>query len=152
MGQTPPLRDPDNLDFRPRRGSQLIDGGVPIDGINEGFVGTAPDIGAYEFGHSNYWIPGRQLARATTPVPPDRGINVKTDADLMWLAGKDAIAHRVYFGTDPDRLEFQKRQTNNIFSPGRLTPGSTCYWRLDEVTPSGTITGPVWTFVVSGPD
>jgi hypothetical protein len=67
----------------------------------------------------------------------------------MWLAGKHATAHRVYFGTGIQSLTFQKRQTNNIFSPGTLLPRNTYYWRVDEVTPSGTITGSVWSFTVS---
>ena len=148
-GKTPPLRDPDNLDFRPRPDSELVDRGTPVEPITDGFVGKAPDSGAYEFGDSRYWIPGRQHDTATTPIPPDLGTGVKSDADLMWLAGKDTSAHRVYFGTDSKQLAFQKRQANNIFSPGTLLPGTTYYWRVDEVTPSGTVTGSVWSFTVS---
>ena len=70
--------------------TDLIDRGTVIDEISNDYVGSAPDIGAYELGDLNYWIPGRQLDTATTPIPPDLGINVKTDADLMWLAGKNA--------------------------------------------------------------
>ena len=58
---TEDLRDPENLDFRPRAGSPLVDAGyrlgpdeVPwkdtaIVGMGS-FVGEAPDIGAYEYG------------------------------------------------------------------------------------------------------
>ena len=42
------LEDPDNYDFRPKVGSVLIDAGVAIAGITDGFTGSAPDIGAYE--------------------------------------------------------------------------------------------------------
>ena len=41
---------------------------------------------------------------------------VKSDADLIWLEGINAISHDVYFGTDPDDLKFITNQTNNIFS------------------------------------
>jgi hypothetical protein len=37
-------------DYRLGYGSPLIDKGIAIPGVNDGFVGTAPDIGAYEFG------------------------------------------------------------------------------------------------------
>ena len=51
------LVDPEGMDFRPREGSALIDAGKIIKGINDGFKGKAPDVGAYEFG-SEYWVPG----------------------------------------------------------------------------------------------
>lgn len=54
------LYDPDGMDFRLKRGSAAIDRGVRLPGINDGFTGRAPDLGAYEMG---------------TPVPhygPDR--------------------------------------------------------------------------------
>jgi hypothetical protein len=42
------LEDPYNFDFRPKIGSALIDAGMSIPGITDGFTGAAPDIGAYE--------------------------------------------------------------------------------------------------------
>lgn len=61
------LRDPNNLDFRPRRGSELVDAGSTEVGIELDYLGKAPDIGPYEYGATNYWIPGRQLKRASRP-------------------------------------------------------------------------------------
>lgn len=51
------LVDPANMDFRPEPGCALIDAAKPIKGINDGFKGKAPDIGAYEHG-GEYWLPG----------------------------------------------------------------------------------------------
>ena len=51
------LMDPENFDFRPHPDSELIDTGEPIDGITDGFIGGAPDQGAYESG-GEIWIPG----------------------------------------------------------------------------------------------
>ncbi|MCX6632501.1 MAG: hypothetical protein NTW28_33270 [Candidatus Solibacter sp.] len=39
-----------DLDFRLRAGSKAVDAGVPIPTINEGFSGSAPDLGALELG------------------------------------------------------------------------------------------------------
>ena len=51
------LNDPDNYDFTPKSTStQLIDSGTFIEGINDGFSGSAPDIGAYEIG--DRWTAG----------------------------------------------------------------------------------------------
>ncbi len=37
-------------DFRLRAGSPVIDAGAPLPGINDGFAGSAPDLGALEIG------------------------------------------------------------------------------------------------------
>jgi hypothetical protein len=51
------LVDPENHDFRPIAGSALIDSGVAVQAVTDGYIGTAPDLGAYEYG-GEYWIPG----------------------------------------------------------------------------------------------
>ena len=56
-GEDPMLADPANLDFRPRDGSPVIGAGRVIEGISDGYIGVAPDIGAYEHG-GNRWVPG----------------------------------------------------------------------------------------------
>jgi len=47
-----------NHDFRLKAGSPCIDAGSVIPGITDGFKGSSPDIGAYEYG-GVYWKPGR---------------------------------------------------------------------------------------------
>jgi len=55
IGIDPLLNDPEKRDFRPRKGSPVIDGGVVLSSVvsdkdgNTRPEGTAPDIGAYEF-------------------------------------------------------------------------------------------------------
>jgi len=51
------LVDPENFDFRPIQGSALIDSGLIIGDVAETYFGSAPDIGAYEYG-GDHWIPG----------------------------------------------------------------------------------------------
>jgi hypothetical protein len=52
------LTDIKQMDFRPRADSDLVNAGRVIVGYTDGYLGDAPDIGAYEYGDSNYWIPG----------------------------------------------------------------------------------------------
>ncbi|MEY4245348.1 MAG: hypothetical protein RLZZ245_2933, partial [Verrucomicrobiota bacterium] len=44
------LTQPENYDFTLKAGSPAIDAGTPINGVTDGFSGTAPDLGAYESG------------------------------------------------------------------------------------------------------
>jgi len=145
------LRDPVNLDFRPRPGSALIDAGVVVGGVSVKTVGKAPDIGAYEAGAKRYWIPGRRTRAASTPIPRHGAQNARCDADLMFLGGYKATKHTVYFGTSPDKLIEKTTMTDsNIFSAGKLETGKRYYWRVDAVGPNGKIvTGRVWRFDVN---
>ena len=154
----PVLRDPQRFDFRPRPGSPLIDAGRAISGITEGFLGDAPDVGAYEHGAADYWIPGCQAPCASMPVPPNGAGSVKADADLMWLAGCRAASHQVYLGSNRDRVadadadatEFQGALENNVFPPPGLQAGQSYFWRVDVQEHDGvTVKGEVWEFRVS---
>ncbi|MBL7214221.1 MAG: DNRLRE domain-containing protein [Phycisphaerae bacterium] len=145
------LRDPENLDFRPKAGSDLVDAGFEVAGITDGYIGSAPDIGAYEYGDMNYWIPGRILDKASTPIPPNEAVGVKSDADLMWLGGKDAVSHKVYFGSESGNLSLVSTQTNNMYTPSQLIEDQTYYWRVDTVTSSEVIVGDEWSFSLAAP-
>ncbi|MBN1756963.1 MAG: right-handed parallel beta-helix repeat-containing protein [Chitinispirillaceae bacterium] len=46
----PPVPERDTVDLRPAAGSVVIDRGVVLPNINDGYTGTAPDCGAYEAG------------------------------------------------------------------------------------------------------
>ena len=42
--------DPERMDLRLRADSAAIDAGIELPGINDGYPGRAPDLGAYELG------------------------------------------------------------------------------------------------------
>jgi hypothetical protein len=163
------LRDPANLDFRPRAGGSLVDAGYvlkpsDVPWKNVPFTGTgtvhgeAPDIGPYEFGATSYWIPGFRSPVASTPVPVDGTSTAKPDADLMWLGGYQASMHLVYFGTSRDAVaaaavgdpEYRGQfiGAQNIFEPGPLERGRTYYWRVDAGSVGQLHRGRVWSFTV----
>lgn len=54
-----------NHNFTPKAGTALIDAGKVIAGITDGYIGTAPDIGAYERG-GVFWEPGADIPWACT--------------------------------------------------------------------------------------
>lgn len=150
------LRDVDNLDFRPKADSMLVDAGAIIKGKTNYYLGKAPDIGPYEFGALDYWIPGYQAEKASKPVPPLASITVKQDADLMWLNAYKALSHEVYFGQQQSAVEgankkspqYQGVFTHNIFTPKALQLGKTYYWRVDAMRAGKLIKGDVWHFTV----
>ena len=135
------MRDPDNLDFRPRPGS----------------VWDRYGIGAYDaVGHGGvYWIPGRQEWRASEPIPPDNATGVKVDADLMWLGALGATAHRVWAGSSAADLaqvaQFDNADSNVAMPPGgSLDYGRAMFWRVDAlVPPTGWVEGALWRFTVA---
>jgi len=90
---------------------------------------------------------GPSLA-ATLPSPADGSVGA-TAPLLSWTAGASAVFHDVYFGTDPNPPLVASRQPFAMYYhiPG-LQPGTTYYWRVDEIEGDGTTIykGPVWTF------
>ena len=150
------LRDPANRDFRPKATSKLVGAGVYVEGITSPELKDKPvDIGAYEFGCTNYWIPGFQEAHASKPIPADGAINAKPDSDLIWLGGYQGTASEIYLGIVREAVLnaginsplFLGRQKNNIYTPKQIPKGKTCYWRVDTVQEDGeTVAGDVWQF------
>jgi hypothetical protein len=149
------LRDPDNLDLRPIPNSVLVDGGAHIAGITDAYTGTAPDIGAYEHGVANYWIPGRQETAASMAIPPHGSTTAKASASLIWLPGLDSLSSEVYLGSSSNAVatattnsaEYVGNQVNNIYDPLGLQAQS-YFWRIDENTATGIVSGAVWNFTV----
>ncbi len=89
---------------------------------------------------------------AANPNPADASVGHASGTDLSWTGGLDAVSRNVYFGTNPTpgASELRGNQTAITFDPGTLANG-TYYWRIDEVNPDGTTTGPVWSFAVGSP-
>ncbi len=87
--------------------------------------------------------------KAGVPSPANNATNVSILADLSWTGMIEATSHDIYFGTVSPGT-FQTNTTATTFDPGRMNPSTVYYWRIDEVTGSGTVTGDVWSFT-TGP-
>jgi hypothetical protein len=100
---------------------------------------------------------------AVEPIPADSSLYEDTLAVLNWLPGLNAVSHDVYFGynfadvNDGTGDTFQGNQVEVYFTvgiagtpvPNGLVPGTTYYWRIDEVEADGTKNkGDVWNFTV----
>ncbi|WDE96513.1 right-handed parallel beta-helix repeat-containing protein [Lentisphaera profundi] len=151
------LRDPQNRDFRPKENSPLVDGGALVKPaeikskfINyhaQTYLGDAPDIGAYEFGDKEYWIPGRKGEQSSMPVPVNKAVAVPLDAELMFLGAYKAEKHYIYFGESADSLALSAEiVSGNIFQPGKLEAGKQYFWRVDGYRDGQFSTGEIWSF------
>ncbi len=95
------------------------------------------------------------FAKADNPNPPNGAKNVITPL-VQWTAGAGAAFHDVYFGTNPTpgTAEFRIRQSvgNTLYwHDAGIVPGTTYYWRVDEVEVDGTTihTGDIWSFTAA---
>jgi len=110
---------------------------------------------------------GGFLETARNPEPADGALLADTWVTLGWRPGDFAISHDVYLGENfddvndgtPDSSGFQGNQTSTFFVvgfpgfpyPDGLVPGTTYYWRIDEVNdtePNSPWKGDVWSFSV----
>ncbi|MBC8216966.1 MAG: LamG domain-containing protein, partial [Planctomycetes bacterium] len=102
---------------------------------------------------------------ASRPSPSDGALLEATWANLGWRAGDSAISHNLYFGTNFDDVNESAEgtfvgnlaTTNQVVgfagfpAPDGLQPGTTYYWRIDEVNDANAASpwkGDVWSFWV----
>ncbi len=70
---------------------------------------------------------------------------------LEWTAGEGAKEHRVYFGTNANKLESLGPATQARLAAPRLKPDTTYFWRVDEVESDGSVvSGRVARFATGG--
>ena len=101
---------------------------------------------------------------ALDPDPTDGAVLRQTWTNLSWTGGDTADSHDVYFGDNFADVEggiggtFQGNQTLTYFEvglygspfPDGLVPGTTYYWRIDEVEADGTkYEGNIWSFTIA---
>jgi hypothetical protein len=88
--------------------------------------------------------------RAAKPTPTDDDEHALENPALAWRAGGGATAHRVYLGTDPNKLELHGETKEAKFSTTalKLDHHAPYFWRVDEVNPDGVVPGEVWRFRV----
>jgi len=102
---------------------------------------------------------------ATNPQPADGSRHEDTWVNLSWRSGVFAVSHDMYLGDNYDEVNngtgntFIGNQTASFVIvgipgfayPDGLIPGTTYYWRIDEVNdanPDSPWNGDIWSFVV----
>ena len=102
---------------------------------------------------------------ARSPNPADGALHPDTWINLIWSPGDFAVSHDVYLGDNFNDVDngtgdtFRGNQTSTMFLagfpgfayPDGLVPGTTYYWRIDEVNeadPNSPWKGPIWSFSI----
>jgi hypothetical protein len=108
-------------------------------------------------------LTARATGKAYNPTPADGAFHEDTWANLGWSPAESAVSHDVYFGVNYDNVNDGTGETfvgnqPDIFLvvgfpgfpyPDGLIPGTTYYWRIDEVEADGTVrTGDTWSIKV----
>ena len=146
--------------------AQEWDGSTPSDF----YTGSVDDVRLYNRSLTAEQVEGLfngidpMFVKAENPDPADGAIYGATWASLAWSQGDTAVTHDVYFsdnfddvndGTgDAPRGNYDSTYFVVGFTgypyPNGLVPGTTYYWRIDEVEADGTTThrGDVWSFTV----
>jgi hypothetical protein len=135
-------------------------------------------VSAFQEGASNGWqcdwVESFELTLADTsvsaykPQPEDGAILTETWANLSWSPDEVAVSQDVYFGDNYADVAggtgdtFRANQARDMSSyivgfpgyayPDGLVPGTTYYWRIDEVNeadPRSPWKGDVWSFTIA---
>jgi hypothetical protein len=93
------------------------------------------------------------------PQPANGATDVPMVATLSWTPADNATSHELYFGTDPDAVDSATTASPEYvgpralgaesYDPGGLGWHSSYAWRVDEVYPTETVKGLVWTFTTA---
>jgi len=84
--------------------------------------------------------------QARQPQPADGATDVSVESTLVWRAGREAVSHEVYFGTDAAALALVDTVSTSGYTPDELNLGATYYWQINEIQETESWQGPVWSF------
>jgi hypothetical protein len=133
------------------------------------YHGLMDDIRIYDHVLSEIEIMGAMAGEiwpyAWAPEPADGALHADTWVNISWKPGGFAVSHDVYLGESFDDVDagtestFQGNQAATFLVagfpgfayPDGLIPGTTYYWRIDEVNdtePNSPWKGDVWSFMI----
>jgi Concanavalin A-like lectin/glucanases superfamily len=145
--------------------------GNPTSGNQEAFAGLLDEARLYNralgAGEIRSAMAAAPYPLASGPSPKEGSVLSDTWVTLSWRPGDLAVSHDVYLGDNFDDVNnaardselYRINQTSTFYVagfpgyayPDGLVPGTTYYWRIDEVNdadPNSPWKGPVWSFSI----
>ncbi|SVB33376.1 uncharacterized protein METZ01_LOCUS186230, partial [marine metagenome] len=117
-------------------------------GQHRKFVGEAPDIGAYEYGDSVYWIPGYRYYYPTVPIPGNGAVDVPMEYGLAfnypWKTDYSGTTAEVTINGPGLNKTVSLNYPNNVVFETFL-PGQTYTWSVEV----GDVSSQMWSFTVA---
>ena len=86
---------------------------------------------------------------AVNPSSADGATGVSINADLSWVEAAFATSRELWFGKKGAMEKAEAAPAGTTFDPGTLEFNQTYEWRVDQIGPSGTVTGHTWTFTTA---
>jgi len=154
---------------------QITKSNTPVligsDGWGCDWIGAIDDVRLYNHAMSDVEILGTMAGEvwpyAYGPNPEDGALLTDTWVNLSWKPGGYAVSHDVYLGDNVGDVEqathdsavFRGNQAGLFFVagfpgfayPNGLVPGTTYFWRIDEVNaaePNSPWKGDIWRFSI----
>ncbi|MHC4534664.1 MAG: hypothetical protein ACYS6K_11985, partial [Planctomycetota bacterium] len=134
----------------------------------DGRVGIQAYSGTMDFDDFIVYGPSgrKSFPVASGPTPRDGELIEETWVNMGWRPGDFAVSHDLYIGTDFDDVNNGAEgtfagNTSSVFQvvgfpgfpiPEGLVPGTTYYWRIDEVNeadPNSPWKGNIWSFAIA---
>jgi len=87
-------------------------------------------------------------SRPSSPMPAHESTFVDTETNLSWQAGFSGESYLVYFSDSADFTEANLlvNTTQTSIETGVLAENTTYYWRVDQQSANGLLTGKTWSF------
>ena len=139
-------------------------------GLYEGFAGILDEVRLYDHALNAAEIlaamKSAAFPQASGPTPKEGALLLDTWVNLEWRAGDFAVSHDIYIGDNFDDVNngaestFIGNQEGTFIVagfpgfplPDGLIPGTTYYWRIDEVNdaePNSPWKGNIWSFAIA---
>ncbi len=167
------------FDAKQERGAQNTDTVTPVligarftnNAHSNFFSGVLDEVALFNVALTDEQISdvmdGLTSPKASYPSPEDGAFHEDTWVNLSWSPGNSAVSHDVYVGDNfsavdeaaPDSELFRGNQTLTFYVAGipgfaypeGLVPGTTYYWRIDEVNNADLNSpwkGDIWSFSI----
>jgi hypothetical protein len=86
---------------------------------------------------------------AVNPSPADGATDVPADTAMSWVEAQFATGRELWLGKAGAIEKVDPAPAAATYSPANLELGQTYEWRIDQIGPSGTVTGHTWTFTTA---